>query len=47
MTELEEHRIQIIRLQKQIDLLVKIATNLTGTHNDITKSIKSQKYSQS
>ena len=42
MTELEEHRLQIIRLQKQIDLLVKIATNLTGTHNDITRSIKSQ-----
>jgi flagellar biosynthesis chaperone FliJ len=42
MKELEEHKVQIIKLQKQIDLLVKIATNLTGTHNDITRSIKSQ-----
>ena len=42
MTELEEHKVQIIRLQKQIDLLVKIATNITKTHNDLVQATKSQ-----
>tara|TARA_Y100001951_G_scaffold98806_1_gene100019 strand:+ start:1582 stop:1812 length:231 start_codon:yes stop_codon:yes gene_type:complete len=42
MTELEEIRIHNIKLQKQIDLLVKIATNITATHNDLVQATKSQ-----
>ncbi len=42
LTELEEIRVQNLKLQKQIDLLVKIATNITNTHNDLIKSTKSQ-----
>ena len=42
MTELEEIRVHNIKLQKQIDLLVKIATNITATHNDLVQATKSQ-----
>ena len=42
MTELEEIRIHNIKLQKQIDLLVKIATNITKTHNDLVLATKNQ-----
>lgn len=42
MTELEEIRVHNIKLQKQIDLLVKIATKITKTHNDLVQATKSQ-----
>jgi len=42
MTKLEEIEVQNIKLQKQIDLLTTLLTQISASHNEIVKNVKSQ-----
>ena len=42
MTELEKQKIKLDNLQQQINLLTKILTQISGTHNELVKNAKSQ-----
>ncbi len=42
MTKLEEIEVQNIKLQKQIDLLTTLLTQISASHNELVKNAKSQ-----